>query len=50
MTVYRLRGEGKIKIGSVDTLLVDLESLRLPPGTYSTGGATDALPVRQENQ
>ena len=34
----RLRAEGKIKIGSVDTLTVDLESLGLEPGSYSTGG------------
>ena len=38
MRARRLRSEGKIKIGAFDTLLVDLESLGLPPGSYSTGG------------
>ena len=41
MRACRLRSEGKIKIGAFDTLLVDLESLGLPPGSYSTGGVGD---------
>ena len=40
----RLRSEGKIKIGAFDTLLVDLESLGLPPGSYSTGGVGEGAP------